>query len=231
MNKPGVSLIFFEGIVFLKKIYLYGTRGERKNYAEALEACSAEPVLSLTTEGAEDCDGLLLCGGGDIEPHRYGQENQGSKNFELERDEVEFALVEKFMNAGKPILGICRGLQVLNVALGGTLVQDLPTAATHAWQESSGDQHHMVKAVPGSFLDELYGPHFLVKSAHHQGADQVPELFQVMAWADDGGIEALACPEKKIYAVQWHPERMMLSRAKEDTVNGQALFEFFLSLC
>lgn len=215
----------------MRKIFVYGTREERSNYAEALEACGALPVLSTSLEGAGGCDGLLLCGGGDIEPHRYGQENQGSKNFEPERDEMELRLVGMFVEAGRPVFGICRGLQVLNVALGGTLVQDLPSAASHAWTESTGDRQHMVKAAPGSFLEKLYGPRFPVNSAHHQGAGQVPAPLRAAAWAEDGVIEALACPEKKLYAVQWHPERMMLSRSRADTVNGQAVFEFFLGIC
>lgn len=215
----------------MKKIFVYGAREERANYAEALEACGALPVLSTALEGAGGCGGLLLCGGGDIEPSRYGQENQGSRGFEPERDEMEFRLVRMFMEAGKPVLGICRGLQVLNTALGGDLVQDLPSAASHAWAEPTGDQQHMVKAAPGSFLERLYGPRFPVNSAHHQGAGQVPAPLQAAAWADDGVIEALACPERNLYAVQWHPERMMLSRARADTVNGQAVFEFFLGLC
>lgn len=214
----------------MKKVFAYATREKQINYAEALETCGMEPVFSLDVKDAAGCDGLLLCGGGDIEPHRYGQENEGSKNFEPLRDEMEFRLVKDFMDAGLPILGICRGLQVLNVALGGTLVQDLPTAPTHAWEESTGDKQHMVKAVPGSFPAALYGESFSINSAHHQGAGRIAPLLQPVAQAEDGVIEALACPEKKIYAVQWHPERMMLSRRREDTVDGTPVFAFFAGL-
>lgn len=214
----------------MKKVYAYATPEKQANYAEALRACGMEPVFSLDVKEAIGCDGLLLCGGGDMEPKWYGQEDRGSKNFEPLRDEMERMLVRDFVDAGLPILGICRGLQVLNVALGGSLVQDLPTAGTHAWEESTGDKQHMVQAVPGSFLAELYGENFSVNSAHHQGADEIAPLFQVAARAEDGGIEALACPEKNIYAVQWHPERMMLARAREDTVDGTPVFTFFAGL-
>ncbi len=214
----------------MKKVYAYATLEKQANYAEALSACGMEPVFSLDVKDAAGCDGLLLCGGGDIEPKWYGQEDRGSKNFEPLRDEMEIPLVRDFIEAGLPILGICRGLQVLNVALGGTLVQDLPTAATHAWEESTGDKQHLVEAAPGSFLEALYGERFPTNSAHHQGADQIAPLLQIAAKAPDGVVEALCCPEKKIYAVQWHPERMMLARSREDTVDGTPIFQFFAGI-
>ncbi len=214
----------------MAKVFLYGARDQRANYCQALEACGAVPVPSLDIEDAHGCGGLLLAGGGDILPGRYGQGNQGSKNFEPERDEAEFRLVERFLAAGKPILGICRGLQVLNVALGGGLVQDLPTAGAHAWEESTGDKRHLVRAHPGGFLYALYGEEFPVNSAHHQGAGPIAPGLSVCAQAEDGVCEALSCPGKGLYAVQWHPERMMLSRARPDTVDGRPLFEFFLGL-
>lgn len=214
----------------MKKVYAYATLEKQANYAEALSACGMEPVFSLDVKDAAGCDGLLLCGGGDIEPKWYGQEDRGSKNFEPLRDEMEIPLVRDFIEAGLPILGICRGLQVLNVALGGTLVQDLPTAATHAWEESTGDKQHMVEAAPGSFLEALYGERFPTNSAHHQGAGQIAPLLQIAAKAPDGVVEALCCPEKKIYAVQWHPERMMLARSREDTVDGTPIFQFFAGI-
>lgn len=214
----------------MKKVFAYATMEQQENYAQALEACGAVPVFSHDLGGAAACDGLLLCGGGDIEPYRYGQGDQGSRNFEPERDEAELCLVREFLAAGKPVLGICRGLQVLAVALGGTLVQHLPTAAAHAWEETTGDKCHMVKAEPGSFLAGLYGERFAVNSAHHQGAGQLPGALRAAAWAEDGVVEALCCPEKKVYAVQWHPERMMLSRRREDTVDGRPVFTFFLGL-
>lgn len=214
----------------MKTVYAYATMEKQSNYAEALTACGIKPVFSLDIKDASGCQGLLLCGGGDIEPHRYGQENAGSKNFEPLRDEMEFQLVKDFMGAGLPILGICRGLQVLNAALGGTLIQDLPTAPTHAWEESTGDKQHLVQAQENSFLCKLYGREFPVNSAHHQGAGQIAPGLQIAAQAPDGVIEALCCPEKKVYALQWHPERMMLARRREDTVDGAPIFQFFAGL-
>lgn len=214
----------------MKKVFAYADAHKQANYAEALQSCGMEPVFSFGLKDASGCQGLLLCGGGDIEPHRYGQENKGSKNFEPERDEAEFLLVKRFIDAGLPILGICRGLQVLNTALGGTLVQHLPTASAHAWEEETGDKQHLVQALPGSFLLGLYGERFSVNSAHHQGADKAAPSLSLAARADDGAIEALQCPQKGIYAVQWHPERMMLSRSRADTVDGAPVFRFFAGL-
>lgn len=214
----------------MKKVFAYADAHKQANYAEALQSCGMEPVFSFDLKDASGCQGLLLCGGGDIEPYRYGQENKGSKNFEPERDEAEFLLVKQFAGAGLPILGICRGLQVLNTALGGTLVQHLPTASAHAWEEETGDKQHLVQALPGSFLLGLYGERFSVNSAHHQGADKIAPSLSLAARADDGTIEALQCPEKGIYAVQWHPERMMLSRSRADTVDGAPVFRFFAGL-
>lgn len=214
----------------MKKVFAYADAHKQSNYAEALQSCGMEPVFSSDLKAARGCHGLLLCGGGDIEPYRYGQENKGSKNFEPERDEAEFHLVKRFMDAGLPILGICRGLQVLNTALGGALVQHLPTARAHAWEEETGDKQHLVQALPGSFLLKLYGERFPVNSAHHQGADKIPPALSLAAQAEDGVPEALQCPEKGIYAVQWHPERMMLSRRRTDTVDGTLVFRFFAGL-
>ncbi len=214
----------------MKKVYAYATYEKQENYAQALSACGMEPVFSLDTKEAEGCRGLLLCGGGDIEPKWFGQENRGSKNFEPLRDEKELCLVKDFLKAGLPILGICRGLQVINVALGGDLIQDLPTAPAHAWEEETGDKQHLIKAVPGTFLYALYGESFSVNSAHHQGAGSIAPGLQAAAKAGDGVIEALCWPEKNVYAVQWHPERMMLSRARQDTVDGTPIFSFFESL-
>ena len=152
----------------------------------------------------------------------------GSHGIDRDLDLTELELVKAF--SGRPILGICRGMQLLNVAFGGTLVQDLPTAQSHRWQESTGDQVHMVLVPRDSFLYTLYGERFSVNSAHHQGTAQVGRGFSVAAQAEDGGIEAIQCPEKRIYAVQWHPERLTLRHSRPDAVDGKAVFEFFLGL-
>lgn len=212
----------------MKKIYIYGDREKRLNYVEALEACGACAVVSADVRDSEDCGALLLPGGADMDPGFYGAQNLGSRGIDRDLDITELELVKAFAGSGRPILGICRGLQVLNVAFGGTLVQDLPTAPAHRWTEETGDQAHTVTAPSGSFLRELYGPSFSVNSAHHQGVEHVGAGFQIAARAEDGGIEALQWPEKRIYAVQWHPERLTLRHKRPDAVDGRPVFDFFL---
>lgn len=212
----------------MKKIYIYGDREKRINYVEALEACGAKVVASMNVEDSEGCNALLLPGGDDMDPSLYGAENLSSKGIDRELDLIELALTKDFYASGRPILGICRGMQVINVAFGGTLVQDLPTAAIHRWQESTGDQVHMVTAPRDSFLFKLYGSSFPVNSAHHQGTGNIGDALQIAALAEDGGIEAIQRPENRIYAVQWHPERLTLRHKRADAVDGKALFTFFL---
>ena len=135
----------------MAKIFVYGDREKQKNYAAALEGCGIEGLFTLDLSLAEGCDGLLLPGGGDISPARYGQAVNGSGEPDLERDAAEFLLVADFIAWGKPILGICRGIQMINVALGGTLIQDIPTAQDHKHDEVIGDRVHSVTAEPGAF--------------------------------------------------------------------------------
>lgn len=214
----------------MKRVFLFGDRKKRANYAAALEAYGMEAVISLNAAEGEDCHGLLLPGGADLDPLLYGQQNQGSRGIDPELDRAELALARQFVESGRPVLGICRGLQVLNVAFGGSLVQDLPTAAAHCWEEPEGDKCHRVSAPRGSFLHRLYGEDFSVNSAHHQGAGQLAQGFLSSARAEDGVIEGLEWPEKAVFAVQFHPERMTLNHRRQDTVDGGEIFRFFLGI-
>lgn len=217
----------------MKKIFIYGDREKRINYVEALEACGAQAVAVMDLEQAGSCQGLLVPGGGDMDPALYGAENQGSHGIDRQLDEVELGLVRQFAEAGKPILGICRGLQLINVAFGGDLIQHLPTAPAHCWEESTGDKQHMVEVEEDSFLTGIYAgwqAGIPVNSAHHQGAGRIAPGFRIAARARDGVVEALESPQRNIYAVQWHPERMTLRCARPDTVDGIGIFHLFLGL-
>ncbi len=214
------------------KIFVYGERDKMKNYANALEGCGAQGIFSLDISQAKDCDALLLPGGGDIDPARYGQTLAGSEEPDLQRDAAELHLVSDFTSWGKPILGICRGIQMINVALGGELIQDIPTAAEHRHDPVIGDRTHKVTAEENSFLFSLYGGEFSVNSAHHQALGRIAPGLRVVARSErDGIVEAVEWPEKRIYGVQWHPERMSFDLRREDTVDGRYIFEFFLKLC
>ena len=198
------------------------------NYAEAVTAFGGIPYNFYRPEAdADRYDALILSGGADVDPFFYGQENTACFGIDKARDEAEFKLIEAFRKAGKPILGICRGPQVLNVYFGGTLTQHLPTAERHQWTKT-GDNVHETDAEPGSFLASLYGTHFAVNSAHHQGVDRIAEDLRAVQTAPDGTIEACVHKDEPIWSVQWHPERMCLGRARTDTVDGGKVFEWFV---
>ena len=136
-------------------------------------------------------------------------------------------MIEAYLRAGKPIMGICRGHQVLNVYFGGSLTQHLPGAEKHV-PTKAGDSAHATRALPGSFPAALYGERFPVNSAHHQGIARLAPDLEAVQWAEDGVIEACRHKSLPVYSVQWHPERMCLRHARADTVDGGTLFRWFI---
>ena len=169
------------------------------NYVRALtqlgaEACFTEP---------ERCDALLLPGGADFDPALYDQENRGSQGINRSRDARELRALCQFLAAGRPVFGICRGMQLLNVALGGTLHQDIPN---HARTEEADRFHGSHTTDP--VLRALYGERFVVNSSHHQSVDRLGEGLSPVQWAEDGTIEAIRHASLPVFGVQWHPERM-----------------------
>ncbi len=172
--------------------------------------------------------GLLLPGGGDIEPALYGEERDpacGEPN--ALRDAAEPLLIHAFLKADKPILGICRGVQLMNVALGGTLYQDIKPLA----QVPHNDHWckvHTVTVRRGTLLEKLLGPNapkpLLVNSQHHQAAKQIAPGLVLSALSEDGFVEALEKPDACFcLGVQWHPERLSGSDPRQ-----QALFDAFV---
>lgn len=211
----------------------YTDKDKYKNYIAALRASGMECVLSGDAGTSASCGALLLMGGGDMDPSLFGEENRGSRFISRRRDDAEIELVRLFVSRKAPILGICRGLQVLNVFFGGGLIQDIPTAAAHKGYYDAGgvncDRVHDIRA--SGFLSELYGPRFAVNSSHHQAAGRVGAELTVAARADDGVVEALIHDSLPIIAVQWHPERMTGERRRDDTVDGAEVFSYFRKLC
>lgn len=163
------------------------------------------------------CEALLLPGGGDLEPWRYGREDQGSRNLDPDRDEMELELLEQFVQRKKPVLGICRGLQVINVFFGGTLVQDLPGHSA----VNGVDRYHPVYTTDADMRKLCGGNTTFVNSAHHQAIDRTGEGLQVIQRAEDGTIEAIRHETYPILALQWHPERLQ-------TPVGSRVFEWFM---
>jgi putative glutamine amidotransferase len=169
----------------------------------------------------EHVDGLLLSGGGDIGPALYGERDGGLLwSIDEWRDRTELALARWALAEGLPLLAICRGIQVLNVAAGGTLVQDIPTQVHDALSHSSvagrpmDTVAHTVEVAADSRLAALVGAGELgVNSAHHQAAKAVGARLAITARAPDGIIEGLEAPDHPFcLGVQWHPEAMAESR-------------------
>ena len=136
------------------------------NYFNAFEHMGVQGVLADSPAAFAECDGLLLPGGWDVEPTRYGQANTASEGVDLALDALQFGALERFIQSGRPVLGICRGHQLLNVAFGGSLIQHLP-GHTKAKGETL-DLIHPIRSVPGSWIDALYGAEAVVNSSHHQ---------------------------------------------------------------
>ena len=203
-------------------ILILGEARRYGSYRAAVTAAGGGVCFSEDLAPAEGCQGLLLPGGGDLEPWRYGQANTASRHLEPARDALELAALERFTAAGKPVLGICRGLQTVNVFFGGTLCQDVP-----GHEDMDGvDRLHAVRTAP-SPLAALYGERCLVNSAHHQAADRLGSGLRAVQWAPGGVVEGLCHETLPVWAVQWHPERLHTAGAAE----GAALFRAFLALC
>ena len=199
-----------------------GTLALRLNheYVNAVTKAGGIPVVAAASFGLDElvalCDGLLLSGGVDVDPARFGQEVlNGTVQVDRARDELELALIEKYWKTGKPVLAICRGLQVLNVAFGGSLIQDIPApgGANH-----SGAQH-TVDVAEGSLLAGLTGERSLmVNSYHHQcvsGEGLAGVFVPTATWTGCGVtiVEAFEQPGRPLLAVPWHPERAYLDPA------------------
>ena len=201
----------------------------KENYIKAIEKCGAIATVKYLPDLNVNYDGLLLCGGNDIHPSFYGEEIDGAFGFDMERDETEMALLKKFIDTGKPILGICRGHQLLNVALGGTLIQDLEQQSEHT-QINGKDSVHQIITKKDSILNTLYGEEVAVNSSHHQGIDKLGKGLLVTALCN-GVIEGVEHKTKPYFGVQFHPERMCLDFESEKTVNGIEIFKCFVELC
>lgn len=164
----------------------------------------------------DNCDGLVLTGGLDVHPGIYGKVQDTSRcELDPERDSLEFEIIEIALKKKMPVLGICRGEQILNVAKGGDLIVDIPSDINgHVQHKSSeGDSKHFITVVESSKLYKLtQTKRTMVNSAHHQAVGKIAEEFMVSARTDDGVVEAFEWnnPENKswLMAVQWHPERL-----------------------
>ncbi len=212
-------------------------------YTHAVELAGGTPVVYSTFERTpqdrthnglrvvEDLDpetvqlsdkaiGLVLPGGGDVDPARYGQRpHPRTHNVSPRRDAFEMNLLGQALDRDIPVLAICRGMQLLNVFFGGTLEQHLADREgrlDHDRDRPRAEPAHGVRFTKGSLLADVLGEHANVNSHHHQGLDDIADELEEIGWADDGILEAAVAPSYSwVVAVQWHPEVMAPLRREE----------------
>ncbi len=197
----------------------------RSTYLHAIQRAGGVPVmLANINESAEtlkSCHGLLLTGGGDFDPARYGASDAGTKwdGVSPDRDSTELLLTETAYALSLPIFGICRGIQALAVAGEGSLIQDIPSrypsSELHHYQDEARSQvTHPVRVEESSHLGTILGTQEVwVNSFHHQAVNTVPDGWVVTAYAEDGLIEGMERPDYPFaIGVQWHPEDLVDSR-------------------
>lgn len=195
---------------------------ETAPYEQALRAAGIVPLVFSPTEAEEvdGFDGLVLMGGSDINPSRYG-ESAGplTQPPDDPRDETESLLISEALRRDVPLLAICRGLQILNVELGGSLIQHLDDSLGHRVRGGDkGRPVHEAEIVPGTRLAAIFGEPLTVavNSRHHQAAGRVGEGLVVSARSTDGTIEGLERPDSRfVVAVQWHPENQAASDPRQ----------------
>lgn len=241
MNRPLIALTMDQSPAtdirpFSKGVNIYYLNDV---YVRHLEKSKCLPLLlptlkdlSFIPEIIARIDGLLLTGGNDVDPHAYGEEPLGGPwRMDTERTAMEIALIKEAKRQRKPVYGICRGCQMLNVALGGTLYQDIPQQLPNAIQHHSPNKpqwhYHEVSIFTNTLLGNILKTDRLqVTSSHHQAIKDLAPGLRVSATAADGIIEAVEDPQLDFFlGVQWHPEAM------ENDSSSLAILEAFLSHC
>ena len=212
----------------------------RRTYISAIEKTGGLPVLIPYVESDEildgmvdGCDGFFFTGGKDIDPKHYGEKKKLTcEEIQPNRDNLELRAFEKVLSSGKPLLAICRGAQLVNIALGGTLYQDIPseteTELVHRQTVGEFEYSHHVNIVKDTPMYSLVGSERIsANSFHHQAIKKLGEGLEVMAKADDGIIEAVYYNgDRYLRAYQWHPERLF----DKDRYN-RSVFEDFINEC
>jgi putative glutamine amidotransferase len=223
-----------------------------ENYINTTGEFGGEPILLASLERPisehlasipeylDEIDGLLLPGGGDIDPCRFNELRYHVRGISMvegvskSRDALEIQLFQKALEADIPVFGICRGIQVMNVAMDGNLFQDIPSQLPLQFADfpihkvKVGDSQHDIKIKTGSLLNQIIGERTAkVNSRHHQAVKVISEGFVVTAQSPDGIIEAVEDPSKQfVVGVQYHPERML--ETEEFREHRRKLFEAFI---
>lgn len=210
------------------------------SYIKAIEASGGATVMLPYTESEESigafarmCDGFIFAGGADIDPHRYGEEaRENCGELAPLRDAVEFSAFKVILESGKPVMGICRGMQLINVAMGGTLYQDIPsevgTELSHKQDNPHSEPAHEASLVIGGLAHKVIGKSRInVNSLHHQAVKKLGAGLVATVVADDGIIEGIAGDgEQLVWGFQWHPEKTF-----EQSDDSKKIFAYFVSRC
>lgn len=202
------------------------------SYRKPLEKLGAQAFVSLDPEDFKKADALLIPGSEqDINPALWGEENTASNDINDELDRVQWELCQIAIEEKKPVIGICRGMQFINVFFGGSVIQDLTCAKEHAW--TTPENCHMVMHFVGGLTEKLFGPESETNTRHHQGVGRIGNGLEVLSvWNDgeDSVVEAIWHEEHRMLGVQWHPEKMCLYGDEKQKEDGEKLLRFFLDL-
>ena len=189
----------------MTKLVILGRKSKTGNYEAFFRALPAQIVTTLVPGEVISCDALILPGGGDITPAFFGEKNKGSRTVDTELDILQFQALDIAIAAGIPVIGICKGMQVINVAFGGTITQDMPEDCLHS--SPSGDVFHDTIMVDDSRLFKYFPAKMRVNSAHHQRIGRLGQHLKIIqVCPDDGCPEALEHDELPILGLQWHPD-------------------------
>lgn len=204
----------------MTKIFIYGKENNAKNYINALKSLKVDYVATEDVKKSYDCTHLLLIGGGDVLPFFYNKPLLSCNDTNLKRDYNELYLINYFYKNKRPILGVCRGMQIINVFFGGTLNQKIESNVTH--YKAGTDIYHQIKLESG-FIKDIYRQCCtkIVNSSHRQSIEKIAPCLHIRAKSIDNCIEAIESNNNKIIGVQFHPERMK---------NGLSIYEYFVNL-
>ena len=210
------------------RIAIAGKPSDTPNYVRYVTAGNISPVVTLDMKEISACDALLLPGGGDITPAFFGEKNHGSRGIDTNLDILQLQAFDLALKKKMPVLGICKGMQIINVGLGGGIIQNLRPSSCGRHSYDRGDKYHSSIIIPGSWLYTLYGAWTVINSAHHQALGKTGRgLRAVQSCPADGCIEAIAHETLPIIGVQWHPERISQSLSGTD---GRKVLDYFISL-
>jgi putative glutamine amidotransferase len=235
MTGPWVGVVAYHLAPGRVAKWLVGGYGVPENYVDAIRRAGGNPVIVPPGDDApagdllDRVDALVLVGGGDVDPARYGgAADDRTYGVERDRDRLEIDLLRAADARGVPTLAICRGMQVMNVAFGGRLIPHLPDRPgmlEHGTPSGEDHRAHSVKAAPDSILARAAAADVLECSTHHhQGVDALGDNLVATGWSDDGLVEAIERPSGWMLGVQWHPE----DTADRDPVQ-QRLFDALVS--